>query len=47
MWNDLNSKGWQALTLKAKDAHFFYEKYGFNNVGDSSLYMAMNKQILE
>ena len=47
MWNDLNNKSLQKITLKTKNAHTYYEKYGFNSVGDSSLYMAMDKQILE
>ena len=39
-------KGLQTITLKTKDAHSFYEQYGFKKIGDSLLYMAMDKQIL-
>lgn len=37
----------QTITLKTKDAHSFYEKYGFKKVGDSLLYMALDRQKLE
>lgn len=37
----------QTITLKTKDAHAFYEKYGFQKVGNSSLYMSKDKQILK
>lgn len=47
MLNDLEIKGIQTITLKTKDAHSFYEKYGFKKIGDSQLYMSMDKQILE
>lgn len=40
-------KGLQTITLKTKDAHSFYEKYGFKKVGDSVLYMSMDKQELK
>lgn len=40
-------KGLQTITLKTKDAHAFYEKYGFKKVGDSALYMALDKQKLK
>ncbi len=36
----------QTITLKTKNAHAFYEKYGFQKVGDSLLYMARDKQKL-
>ena len=47
MLNDLEIKGLQTITLKTKDAHSFYEKYGFKKIGDSPLHMSMDKQILE
>ncbi len=47
MLNDDIIKGLQTITLKTKDAHSFYERYGFKKVGDSMLYMALDKQKLE
>lgn len=47
MLNDLKIKGLQTLTLKTKDAHSFYRKFGFKKIGDSSLYMSIDKQILK
>ena len=35
------------ISLKTKDAHSFYEKYGFKTVGNSSLWMAIDKSVLE
>lgn len=40
-------KNLQTITLKTKDAHAFYEKYGFQKVGDSLLYMSKDQQKLE
>lgn len=40
-------KNLQTITLKTKDAHAFYEKYGFQKVGNSPLYMSKDKQILK
>lgn len=40
-------KGLQTVALKTKDAHALYEKYGFSKVGNSPLYMSMDKQKLE
>ena len=40
-------KSLQTITLKTKDAHSFYEKYGFQRVGNSQLYMSKDKQILK
>lgn len=47
MLNNDIIKGLQTITLKTKNAHSFYELYGFKKVGDSALYMAMDKQKLE
>lgn len=38
---ELNTVG-----LKTKDAHALYEKYGFKKIGDSSLWMAIDRQVL-
>lgn len=40
-------KGLQTITLKTKDAHSLYKKYGFEKVGESSLYMSLDRQKLE
>lgn len=40
-------KGLQTITLKTKDAHALYRRYGFQKVGDSPLYMSKDKQKLE
>ena len=37
----------KTLALKTKDAHKMYERYGFNKIGDSALWMSVDKQILE
>ncbi|MFK7813481.1 MAG: GNAT family N-acetyltransferase [Maribacter sp.] len=47
MMNNKEIKGLQTITLKTKDAHSLYEKYGFKKVGDSPLYMTLDKQKLE
>ena len=36
-----------SLTLKTKDAHSFYEKYGFKRVGNSDLWMAIDRAKLD
>ncbi|MGI9551649.1 MAG: GNAT family N-acetyltransferase [Aurantibacter sp.] len=36
----------QTIGLKTKDAHTLYEKYGFKKIGNSPLWMAVDKQIL-
>ncbi|MEM1259377.1 MAG: GNAT family N-acetyltransferase [Bacteroidota bacterium] len=36
-----------SITLKTKDAHTFYEKYGFKKVGNSKLWMAIDRAKLE
>jgi GNAT superfamily N-acetyltransferase len=36
----------KTLALKTKDAHMLYEKFGFRKVGDSPLWMAIDKQQL-
>lgn len=40
-------KDLQTLTLKTKDAHALYERYGFKKIGDATLYMARDLQKLE
>jgi len=35
------------ISLKTKDAHSFYEKYGFKTVGNSKLWMAIDKAKLD
>lgn len=47
MLNYETIKGLQTITLKTKDAHSLYEKYGFKRVGDSHLYMSRDKQKLK
>ena len=47
IFNQETIKSLQTITLKTKDAHSFYEKYGFKKTGNSDLYMSMDKQILE
>lgn len=47
MLNNETIKGLQTITLKTKDAHSFYEKYGFKKVGDSPLYMSIDRQKLD
>lgn len=44
---DTTIKNLKTLALKTKDAHQLYERYGFNKIGDSSLWMSVDKQILE
>ena len=40
-------KNLKTLALKTRDAHELYERYGFNKIGDSPLWMSIDKQILE
>ena len=47
MLNNLKIKGLQTVTLKTRDAHSFYGKHGFKKIGDSSVYMSIDKQKLE
>lgn len=44
---DKKLKDLQTFTLKTKDAHTFYEPYGFTRIGDSALYMARDRQKLD
>lgn len=47
MLEDSTIKSLKTIALKTKDAHKLYERYGFNKIGDSSLWMSVDKQILE
>lgn len=47
MLNDEMIKNLQTIALKTKDAHSLYEKYGFSKVGNSPLYMSIDKQKLK
>jgi len=47
MMNDEIVKGLQTIALKTKDAHGLYEKYGFKKVGDSPLWMSIDRQKLD
>ncbi|MGC1515578.1 MAG: GNAT family N-acetyltransferase [Maribacter sp.] len=47
MLNDAMIKNLKTLTLKTKDAHNLYKRYGFENIGDSLLWMSLDKQQLE
>lgn len=40
-------KGLQTVSLKTKDAHSLYEQYGFKKVGDSPLWMSIDRQKLD
>lgn len=40
-------QGLQTLTLKTKDAHGLYEKFGFKKIGDSRIYMSRDRQKLD
>lgn len=40
-------KNLKTLALKTKNAHQLYERYGFNKIGDSSLWMSIDKQKLD
>ena len=39
-------KNLKTIALKTKDAHTLYEKFGFNKIGDSELWMSIDKQKL-
>ena len=47
MLNDDTIKNLKTIALKTKDAHLLYEKFGFNKIGDSPLWMSIDRQILE
>lgn len=47
MLNDEMIKNLKTIALKTKDAHSLYEKYGFSKVGNSPLYMSIDKQKLD
>jgi len=40
-------KSLQTVALKTKDAQALYEKYGFKKVGDSLLWMSIDRQKLK
>ena len=44
---DARVKDVLSITLKTKDAHTFYGKYGFKRVGNSELWMAIDRAKLE
>lgn len=47
MLNDEIIKNLKTITLKTKNAHSLYKKYGFSKVGNSPLYMSIDKQKLD
>lgn len=47
MLADSTIKNLKTIALKTKDAHQLYEQYGFNKIGDSPLWMSIDRQILE
>lgn len=47
MLEDPTIKSLKTLALKTKDAHQLYERFGFDKIGDSALWMSVDKQILE
>lgn len=47
MLNDEMIKNLKTIALKTKDAHSLYEKYGFSKVGNSPLYMSIDRQKLK
>lgn len=47
MLNDEMMKNLKTITLKTKDAHSLYEKNGFSRVGNSPLYMSIDRQKLD
>jgi N-acetylglutamate synthase-like GNAT family acetyltransferase len=47
MLADSTIKNLKTIALKTKDAHQLYERYGFNKIGDSPLWMSVDKQILD
>ncbi len=40
-------KNLRTIALKTKDAHKFYERYGFTRIAESPLWMAIDKQKLD
>jgi len=46
MLEDSTIKSLKTLALKTKDAHQLYERFGFDKIGDSALWMSVDKQIL-
>lgn len=40
-------RGLQTVALKTKDAHSLYEKFGFERVGDSPMWMSIDRQKLD
>lgn len=47
MLNHEITKGLQTVSLKTKDAQALYKKYGFKSVGDSPLWMSIDRQKLD
>jgi len=47
MLADSTIKNLKTLALKTKGTHELYERYGFNKIGDSSLWMSIDRQILQ
>ncbi|WP_423999732.1 GNAT family N-acetyltransferase [Maribacter sp. IgM3_T14_3] len=47
IFEDITIKKLKTLALKTKDAHHLYERYGFNKIGDSPLWMSIDRQILQ
>ncbi|WP_405382160.1 GNAT family N-acetyltransferase [Maribacter sp. LLG6340-A2] len=47
MLEDPTIKSLKTLALKTKDAQQLYERFGFDKIGDSALWMSVDKQILE
>lgn len=46
MLADSTIKKLKTVALKTKDAHKLYERYGFKKIGDSSLWMSIDRQLL-
>lgn len=46
MMNNEIVKKLNTIALKTKDAHGLYEDYGFKSIGDSALWMVLDKQKL-
>jgi len=47
MLTDSIVKNLKTLALKTKDAHLLYERYGFNKIGNSALWMSIDRQKLK
>ncbi len=45
--NDDMIKNLKTIALKTKDAHSLYERYNFKKIGNSPLWMSIDKQILD